>query len=408
LEGRDYLVELAVLNSAAEELIVSALGGLDGAQDFLERARDCTDESLRAARAAATPEDIGVIVYTSGTTRQPKGAMLSHRAIVAAALANVRWMGDGLERAIGCRPINHVGAPDNLYMSVFVYGGALVFRPGFDLEEYCEVSKHERMGYQGASPTGSVMFQADPAVDLEILRLPRLIVIGGAKTPSHLLVPLLSLGAGLSTVYGQTETCGTVTRADLDAGLEVMSETIGNPLPSVGLLVWHFNGRECADGEHGELQVRGPNLMSGNFQRPEATAEAFTEDECLRTGDLGYRRADGNFVFVGRLKEIFTSGGYNVYPVGIDLAICEHPDVVNAAVLPVPHSTCQEVGRAFIMLAPGKSLDEDQLRAFIRERLAYYKVPKSFTFERERPLLPILTVDRPALHRRLVVIRRDT
>jgi acyl-CoA synthetase (AMP-forming)/AMP-acid ligase II len=405
-EGRDYATELSTLGSPVDEFIVSASATIDDAGGFLDRARQCSDEHLAAARATVAPEDTAVIVYTSGTTGRPKGAMLSHRAMVLTALANVGWMGDDLERSICAAPINHVGGLNNVCMNVFTYGGTITFYPKVDLEALYQLGLRERPTMLPSSPTFFLMMLGCEAGQ-GILRLPRMIVFGGAKTPASVLEQLVPFGMKLASAYGQTETCGIVTRSDYDAGLEVMAETIGKPLTGAEFRVWHSTGRECADGEHGELQMRGPYLMSGYFGRPEATAEAFTDDGYLCTGDIGYRRPDGNLVLVGRAKEMFKSGGYNVYPVEIEQAICEHPDVLNAAVLPVPHPLYQEVGHAFVMVTPERSLDGEQLRAFLHERLANYKVPKSFTFERELPLMPTTKIDKQSLRRRLESMRQE-
>jgi acyl-CoA synthetase (AMP-forming)/AMP-acid ligase II len=140
--------------------------------------------------------------------------------------------------------------------------------------------------------------------------------------------------------------------------------------------------------------------MSGYFGRPEATADAFTADGFLRTGDLGIEHPDGNFSFAGRLKEMFKSGGYNIYPVEIELALCEHPEIGMAAVLPVHHPVFQEVGHAFIEAVPGR-VGEQELREFLRSRLANYKIPKTFSFEASLPKLPNMKIDKQALKRRL-------
>jgi acyl-CoA synthetase (AMP-forming)/AMP-acid ligase II len=158
---------------------------------------------------------------------------------------------------------------------------------------------------------------------------------------------------------------------------------------------------EADAGETGEIQVKGPLVMSGYFGRPEATREAFTADGWLKTGDLGVKRDDGNFTFVGRLKEMYKSGGYNIYPAEIEQALADHPAVAMSAVLPVPHAMFQEVGHAFVALKPGHAADSEGLRVFLRERLANYKIPKTFSFEAALPLLPTSKIDKQALKRRL-------
>ena len=402
-DGRAYGAELPALAPPGTAFV--GLGAVSGAhpewQAFLGLGAGVGEAALAARRTAIDPEDIAVIVYTSGTTGKPKGAMLSHRAIIAAALANLQWMGDGLQSTICAAPINHVGALNNVCMNVFAYGGRIVFHHRVDLEAIGAIARDERPTFLVAGPTTFAMFAGDPAYGLEALRHYRLLVFGGGATPEAHIAPVAAGGTPMSTVYGQTETCGIVTRSDFGASAAVMAETIGKPLPGAELRIARADGSEAAPGETGEIQVRGPYTMSGYFGRPEATAEAFTADGFLRTGDLGVARPDGNFAFVGRLKEMFKSGGYNVYPVEIEQAIAEHPAVAMSAVLSVPHPMFQEVGHAFVALRPGAALDEGELRAFLRDRLANYKIPKAFEIRGELPLLAKYKIDRQALRREL-------
>lgn len=205
----------------------------------------------------------------------------------------------------------------------------------------------------------------------------------------------------LANVYGQTETCGIITRTAEGASLAVMAETIGEVLPGAELRIADgATGAAVPAGEPGEIQVRGPYIMSGYFRNPEATSAAFTADGFLHTGDLGVMRADGNVVFTGRLKEMFKSGGYNVYPVEVEQAICEHPAAALAAVVATPHATFQEVGCAFIELTPGAAASADELRDFLRARIANYKIPKRFVIEAALPKLPNGKLDKLALKAR--------
>jgi fatty-acyl-CoA synthase len=177
----------------------------------------------------------------------------------------------------------------------------------------------------------------------------------------------------------------------------VVAETIGRPVDGMELRIATPEGQPVPAGEVGEIQMRGISVMSGYFNRPEATAEAFTADQWLKTGDLGVRRADGEVAFAGRLKEVFKSGGYNCYPVEIELAICEHPDVAQAAVVAVPHDTFQEVGHAFVVAHPGRRVDPKAVDAFLRERIAHYKVPKTWTVVPALATLPNGKVDKRAM-----------
>jgi acyl-CoA synthetase (AMP-forming)/AMP-acid ligase II len=401
-DGRDYLADMLDIAPAGIAMVgLDAVRGRAIARDTLiESGRAVDDAALAARRAAVEPEDIAVIVYTSGTTGRPKGAMLSHRAIVAAACINREWMGDGLESTICAAPINHVGALNNVCMNVFAHGGRIIFHHRVDLAELGAIGAREKPTYLVASPTAFVMFNQAGRAD-DVIGSYRLLVFGGGSTPEPLLRPIAQTGIRMFNVYGQTETVGIITATAPGASTAVMAETFGRPLPHNALRIARAEGGEADLDEPGEIQVRGPLTMSGYFGREEATREAFTADGWLRTGDLGARRADGNFAFVGRLKEMYKSGGYNIYPVEIEQALAEHPGVAVAAVLPVPHELYQEVGHAFIVPTEGAQPTAEELRAFLRERLANYKVPKSFSFEAALPLLPSSKIDRQALRRRL-------
>jgi acyl-CoA synthetase (AMP-forming)/AMP-acid ligase II len=201
----------------------------------------------------------------------------------------------------------------------------------------------------------------------------------------------------MSSVYGQTETCGIITYTDGAASLADMADTVGKPLAGAELRIAGPEGQILPPGDVGEIQIRGPYIMSGYYRMPEATQEAFTPDGFLRTGDLGFVRADGNLVFTGRLKEMFKSGGYNVFPLEVEQIICTHPAVEMAVVVPVPHEKFQEVGHADIKLRDGAALQAEDLKQFLRERIANYKIPKSFRFLNDLPLLANGKIDRRAL-----------
>ncbi len=400
-DGRDYCAELSPLAPGVPMICHGeATAGARRLADALADGDAVTDGDLAAARAAVDPEDIALIVYTSGTTGKPKGAMLSHRAIVSSARVNAAWMGrDALASALCAAPVNHVGAIDNICLNMLAGGGHIIFHPRVDLPVLAEIARRERPTYSVSSPTGFAMMlgQAD---GLSRLSANKLIVFGGAATARSVLELIARPGLRLSNVYGQSETCGIITHTHEDATLDVMAETIGKPLPGADLRIADQTGAEVPLGQPGEIQIRAPYVMSGYFRNPEATAAAFTADGFLRTGDLGVLRPDGNAVFVGRLKEMFKSGGYNVYPVEVEQAICEHPAVALAAVVPMDHPTFQEVGHAFVEPTPGASVTADELRDFLKARIANYKAPKRFTIEAELPRLPNGKVDKMSLKAR--------
>ncbi|HKV06035.1 MAG TPA: class I adenylate-forming enzyme family protein [Candidatus Acidoferrales bacterium] len=408
-DGRDYCTELRPFLKAGVPMVCHGepTAGALSLAAFLTRGAEISDARLAAARAAVTAEDIALIVYTSGTTGKPKGAMLSHRAIVSLAVLNASWMGsDALARALCAAPANHVGGINNCCMCVLAGGGTIIFHPRVDMVALGQLSLRERPTYLVASPTSFSMTLSGGGDVAEYFTCLRLIVFGGATTPRSILEQIAQFGPRLASVYGMTETCGISTRTNESDDLEVLSVTVGKALPGLELRVAGPDGSVCATGETGEIQVKGTYVMSGYFRNPQATAEAFTADGYLRTGDLALVREDGNLVVVGRLKEMFKSGGYNIYPIEIEQAICEHPAVAQAAVVPISHPVFQEVGFAFVQPRLGGAVTADELRDFLRKRIANYKIPKHFCVEAELPTLPTLKIDKVTLKTRAASLSR--
>ncbi len=403
-EDRDYAAELLSLDSGVERFVVRGKAPDDALslQAFLSAADGVDPARLIAAEAAVQPEDIAVIVYTSGTTGKPKGAMLSHRAIVASALTNAAYFGEGLDSSICAAPINHVGALNNVCMSVFAYGGRIIFYHRVDLEALGALTAKELPSYLVASPTSFVMMQqAGGDANLANLGYLKLLVFGGGKTPQPLLEPIVPHVDKMYNVFGQTECCGIGTATAHDASTELMAETIGHALPGHELRIARPDNSRCDTGEIGEIQLKGPICASGYWNNPEATADLFTSDDFLRTGDTGVYREDGEISYVGRIKEMYKSGGYNIYPVELEQTLGQHPDVLEAAVLPVPHQVYQEVGYAFVVPRPGAKLSDTALDEFLRPRLANYKIPKYWSIEDTLPRLPNSKIDKQALKARL-------
>lgn len=405
-EGRSYLQELSDLAPAGTQFVSLDETPLEASGGFADEGRAISDARLAAARAAVVPEDVAVIVYTSGTTGKPKGAQLSQRAIVQTALSNLAWMSREISCTVCPAPINHVGALNNVCMTAFAAGARIVFYPRVDLEALGQINQRERPDYLVASPTAFAMMLARPGVDMSKQDSYKMIVFGGAATPVAYLKEIVKTGAQLSSVYGQTETCGMMTFTPADATLEVMSETVGKAIGGVEMRIADEHGKVVPLGATAEIQVKGVCVMSGYFNKPEATKEAFTPDGWLRTGDLGFERPDGYIVFAGRLKEMFKSGGYNVYPVEVELALCEHPKVAQAAVVAVDHPTFQEVGHGFILPKAGQAIEPAELKTFLRERIADYKIPKTWSILPTFPFLPNGKVDKRTLQASLNDIKK--
>ncbi len=364
---------------------------------FLADGDAVSDQTLEARRTEIDPSDPAYLVYTSGSTGRPKGALLTHRGSNFCNVIGVERKALS-ERTIICNlPINHVGAIGDICGRTMTGGGTLYFQEAFSPVAMMELIQAERLNTIGGVPTMLQMCMSHPDIDSFDLTSIDLLAWGGAGMPADLLQTLMTkTDCARSTMgYGMTETTGGVTYSGLHDSIELLTTTVGTPDDRQPFRIWHPDGREAETGETGEIQVKGEYTMAGYWRQPEATAAAFTDDGWLHTGDLAVHREDGYVQIVGRMSEMYKSGGYNVYPREVELALEAHPGVAMAAVISIPDPTFQEVGIAY-MMGPD-TIDTDELRAFARERLANYKLPKEIHQLDELPMLPIGKVDKKAL-----------
>jgi acyl-CoA synthetase (AMP-forming)/AMP-acid ligase II len=407
IDGREYAGELATL--AAEHgciretvAIGGTLPGARGLDEFVASGSGIDEAGLHRSRSAVEPGDTAVIIFTSGTTGRAKGAMLSHRALVRGARTQSRHWPSAHMRLLQNMPPNHIACLGMSTAQALVTGGTTVFVDRFEPRRILDTLEREKITFFMHAPAihQMVIDQSDfPERDLEALEY---WLWGGAPAPIALIERLRGHGVEVGTAFGMTELGAYVSFTDPDAEPDVLCETIGRPDAGCELRIADANGSPAARGEEGEIQARGDWLLNGYFNQPDATRGAYTRDGWFRTGDVAVERADGNWALVGRMKEMFKSGGFNVYPREIELAIEAHPDVAMAAVVGVPDSLWHEVGHAFVQPARDAALDASMLDGWCRERIANYKVPKTFELVTELPRLPIGKIDKQALKRELV------
>ena len=365
--------------------------------DFLKTGVVVSDDVLAQRQASIDPMDPALLVYTSGSTGKPKGALLSHYGLCfGATVQNTHYKVD--KPNLICNfPINHVACVADTCCVVLVAGGTIHFQERFDPEKVLRCIDQERVNILAGVPTMLLMVLDHPQFNTTDLSSVELLIWGGAALPEPSIERLRTLNSRMISVYGMTETAANTVFSRDNASLEQLRDSIGYPSPHMPCRIVNTEGNSCDVGEQGELQFKGEHLLLEYLNRLEATKAVYTDDGWLHTGDLGYWRDDGAITLVGRLTEMFKSGGYNVYPREIELHIETHPAVDMAAVVGVPDPLYQEVGAAFIQLKAGQAVTVDALKNWCKTKLANYKVPKHFEIQTALPVLPVGKVDKVTL-----------
>ncbi|SFF74615.1 acyl-CoA synthetase [Blastococcus tunisiensis] len=374
---------------------------LAGGADSLDWQQLLADAEPQPRDEPVTPDDPCLIMYTSGTTGRPKGAVLTH--------GNMTWscinQAFGLdvtpdERTLGLAPLFHIGGLNGTVNPTLLRGGCAVLVRGFDPPATLAVIVDQRVTSFFAVPTMLDALSRRPdfgAVDLSALRT---IGAAGAPLPLPLLRTWLDRGITVQQAYGMTESAPAGTMLDsVDAVAKVGSA--GKPQFFVDVRVVRPDGTECDPHEVGEVVLSGPNIMAGYWNEPEATAAAIV-DGWYHSGDAGSTDEDGYLYIRDRYKDMIISGGENVYPAEVESALLELPEVLEVAVIGVPDPHWGEVGLAVVVPAPGSDPDPDRLRAELRTRLAAFKVPKHVEFADELPKTATGKVRKPDLRSQYV------
>jgi acyl-CoA synthetase (AMP-forming)/AMP-acid ligase II len=408
--GRHYEREAQAFlaSTSARRLVIfdgdPLLHGAESMRSFLDAGAALPQAALHEARAACGGRDPCLIVYTSGSSGTPKGALLHHEGIVTVSRAQTAiWAVDPYS-IVNYFPINHVGCVVDCTTPCLVAGGSLHFMEQFKPRECLQLMASKRITVWGSVPSAFQLQTELADFDQFDLGAVQLIAWGGAAMPEPLIARLLRVCRRLCTNYGMSESCGTITSVDPTDDLEVLAHSVGRPLPGVEvrLAATHQASLEGAVG--GELQVRSRCNLLGYWRRPEATEAAFTADGYFRTGDLAVERADGGYRLVGRVSDMYKSGGYNIYPREIEAVLEGHPAITQAAVVAAPDPLWQEVGVAYVVASA--PITSAELAAYCRTQLADYKVPKRILILPELPLLPIGKVDKRALRARTASVAR--
>ena len=345
---------------------------------------------------STTQQPVLLYVYTSGTTGTPKAARLTHQAIIRAAAVRARAWSVSPFRSLNNLPINHVGSVGDIACTTLVCGGCMVCLERFSPAGTLRCIEQEQVSFWYQVPT---MFQMcldladDHPIDWSALQAA---VWSGGRASETLIRRLARVAPRLGLDYSMTESVGAITLTLLTSDADLLEDHVGWPDPGRNLrLVDPDTLEPVSGGQAGEVQICDPWMFDG-YRGTVQGGDAFAPGGWFRTGDLAVQRPDGAWRLVGRSKEMFKSGGYNVYPREVELAIESHPDVRAVAVVAIPDALYGEVGVAYVVGFAGFP-DASVLEAHCRQLLANYKIPKRFVGMDALPMLPIGKVDKVAL-----------
>ena len=356
---------------------------------MLALGKEISDARIDATGREADPDDVAMLLYTSGSTAAPKGILLQHGKWIQNAFnigerqhvteADRLWLAVSLFWSFGC-----VNAMPNLV----THGGCVVLQEHFDAAEALTLIERERCTIMYGTPNMVQALVEHPERakhDLTSLRS------GGMLGTPEQLMGAVELGAGkICNVYGLSETYGNCAVTDADEPLEIRLQSVGQPLAGVTVRICHIEtGAELPVGAVGEIRVQGP-LFKAYYKDEEKTREAYDADGYFRTGDLGTLDDQGRLYYRGRLKEMVKSGGINIAPIEVEETLMRHPAVRTAYVIGVPDPSLDEILVAFIVPNAGATPTADELKQFCKKELAAYKVPARFRFTTDAEL-PLTT-----------------
>ena len=340
--------------------------------------------------------DLAVLQYTGGTTGVPKGAMLTHRNLVANARQCLAWFPDvepGRERVLAVLPFFHVFAMTVALNFSIASGAEITLLPRFEIKSLLAAIRRKRPTTMPGVPTLFTAIYANPAtagIDLTSIKS---CISGGAPLPLEVKQRFEAVtGCTVVEGYGLSETSPVVACNPLRGVNKPGS--VGLPVPGTIIEIASLDDstQTVPQGERGEVVVRGPQVMAGYWRKPQATADVLNQGR-LRTGDVGYLDEDGYLFLVDRIKDIIIAGGYKIYPRNVEEAIYQHPKVAECIVLSVADAYRGQTVKAYVAPVAGASLDEAELRAFLKDKLSPIEMPKLFEF---RPSLPKTLIGKPS------------
>jgi acyl-CoA synthetase (AMP-forming)/AMP-acid ligase II len=373
---------------ALRRIVRLGAAGPQGWEHFLTSANDPARTEARSRLEALEPDAISDIMFTSGTTGAPKGAVTTHAQTVRTARLWARATSIRAEdRFLILWPFFHCGGYKAGWVVCLAVGAVALPEATLDVPRLLERAEREAVTFLPGPPTLFQTLLAMPGLKRAALASLR-VSITGASSVAPSLIESMRVRLGIPVVltgYGLTETCGTVTMTSPSDAPDIVATSCGRAIEGVELACVDDSGRPVRHGEAGEVVVRGMNVMQGYLDDPAATAEAIDAGGWLHTGDIGVLDEAGYLRITDRKKDLFIVGGFNCYPAEIEKMLLAHPAIAQVAVVGVPDERMGEVGHAYVVLKPGATLDADTLIAWSRNRMANFKVPRRITFVDSMP-----------------------
>ncbi|GAA2029338.1 long-chain fatty acid--CoA ligase [Yaniella flava] len=345
-------------------------------------------------------DDLAIILYTSGTTGNPKGAMLSHANMTWNALNVISDMDiSNHEVALMISPMFHVAALGMGVLPTFLKGGHLILEPRFEPGRALQLIEQHKATYISGVPTTYQMLAEHPDWETTDISSLHNLTCGGSAVPLRILETYEDRGLSFTMGYGMTETAPGATTLPARYSREKMGSA-GLPQMHTHIRVADFDGNELPPNEVGEVQIQGPNVISGYWERPEANESSFITDDggtWFRSGDMGYMDDDGFLFISDRLKDMIISGGENIYPAQIEQELAQMESIASVAVFGVANEKWGEVPRAAVVVREGHELTEEDVLSYLDGKLARYKIPKSVVFVDDMPRTASGKVRKPQL-----------
>ncbi len=358
-------------------------------REMVEGGAEVSEEALLERQATVVPSDPAQMLYTSGTTGFPKGALQPHRAIVDDALVFAhRWGIHQEDHICTGMPFFHAGGCVLGILASLTMGATLHPLMTFDPVKALQIISSERCTMLGGVPTMLLAIMQHPQFKDYDLSSLRTVISGGSPVPVYLMEQVKELmGADVAIVFGQTEASAAITLTRSDDSFELKSATVGTPLAHTEIKIINPVTKEVVlCGERGELCCRGFLVMQQYYKMPEKTAEAIDSEEWLHTGDLSTMNERGYINIVGRLKEMVIRGGENIFPVEIEEFLIRHPQVADVQIFGVPDKFFGEELVAVVRSRDGVELTEEELRAYCKGQISHQKTPRYFLFVESFPL----------------------